>query len=262
MSKRQENFIIPLASTEAVSACRSAVESCGWFVTSQNENGLTCQEPTAPLSFTSPVTIEIRLITQASDGTEVNLAGTNFGLGPIQSKHVSSQVEKLHNAILAAVVKPITRFGPQSSSQRNVIINGQRLSDEQIEAAARLGVRIADGDYWYDPIMGAWGPRGGPALGVVQAGLHLGGPLAENASNGNTGVFVNGRHLPLQDLQLLNSVVGTIWPGRYWLDANGNCGFEGGMYLGNIWAKPRPSGGGVPGGILSQGDKTGMWLVG
>jgi hypothetical protein len=144
---------------------------------------------------------------------------------------------------------------------RNVIVNGQRVSAEQVENAARHRVRIADGDFWYDRTSGAWGFRGDRTIGLIQAGLDLGGPLAENASNGNTGYFINGRQLPMPELLLLFSAVGMFMPGRYWLDAAGNYGFEGGPIAGNIW-RTSQSASAPREGILSTYDKTGIAVIG
>jgi hypothetical protein len=88
--------------------------------------------------------------------------------------------------------------------------------------------------YWYDSISGAWGRQDGPTLGFIQSGLALGGSLQANASNGKTGVFINGRQLPLLDVFALQQFV-FVWPGQYWVDAQGNFGFKGGPMLGNLW---------------------------
>jgi hypothetical protein len=268
MSKHQDNFVVNLSPAAALAACRSAVAICGWSITNQSEYGLVCQEPAIALSFKSPVTIELGVSAEQTGSTTVLLKGSNFGLGPIQSSHVKSQVQKLRQSILDAASNPSTSSvsggssgTSPSSSKRNVIVNGQRLSDEQIEMAARRGVQMADGNFWYDPMMGAWGYRGGPAVGIIQPGMDLGGPLPEDASNGNTGVFINGRDLPLQDVAILQRIVGMVLPGRYWLDANGNFGLQGGMMLGNIWMLARSTD--IPHeGILSTYDKTGISVIG
>ena len=76
----------------------------------------------------------------------------------------------------------------------------------QIEAAYRI--RIPDANYWYDPVLGAWGPRGGPIMGFILPGLNIGGPLQEDASGGGTNVFVNGRELHPYDLMALQQIAG------------------------------------------------------
>ncbi len=122
----------------------------------------------------------------------------------------------------------------------------------QIEAATRS--RIPDGDYWYDPLCGAAGVWGGPALAFLPAGLPLGGAVPAQASGGGngrvSGVFVNGRELHRQDVQVLTQIYGVApQPGRYWVDAAGNAGYEGGPpFVNLIQAARQRSGGGAGGG--------------
>ena len=44
--------------------------------------------------------------------------------------------------------------------------------------------------------------------------------------------------------------LGPVLPGRYWVDATGNVGYEGGMMFGNLWllASQRLAGGASGGG--------------
>jgi hypothetical protein len=118
---------------------------------------------------------------------------------------------------------------------RNVIVNEVQVDEDTLTALERqFGLRIEDGEYWYDPYSGAWGLPGGPTAGFIPAGLNLGGLLQEDASGGGTGVFINGRELHPQEVAGLEQLFGVVQPGRYWLDAFGNYGFEGGVALGNL----------------------------
>lgn len=63
--------------------------------------------------------------------------------------------------------------------------------------------------------------------------MGLGGTLRADCSNSHTGVFVNGRQLHRKDVTALGRS-GPIFAGRYWLDARGNWGLEGGPMLGNL----------------------------
>lgn len=122
-----------------------------------------------------------------------------------------------------------------SQSGRAVVINGERIPENVLrmfEAAYRT--RVAEGRYWYDPISGAWGVEGAPTAGLILPGLPLGGRLAANASRGTTGVYVNGRRLPVQDLMALQQLTGPIPPGRYWINGEGYAGAEGGPPLVNL----------------------------
>ena len=123
----------------------------------------------------------------------------------------------------------------RAASDRTVVINGTRLSNKQINSLEQAyRVKIQDGTYWYDKTCGAWGLQGGPTAGFILPNLDLGGPLSADASNGTTSVFVNGRQLHTYDVLALQQLLGPITPGRYWLDAQGNVGIEGGPMLFNI----------------------------
>ncbi len=119
---------------------------------------------------------------------------------------------------------------PPAASARHITFNGAPLAPadfKRFEALEAQGnVRVPDGDYWYDNANGLWGRWGESSAGFIQAGLNLGGPMPANCSNGNTGVFLDGRELAAVDLSDLQRVV-TLPPGRYWMDAQGNMGAEG-----------------------------------
>ncbi len=128
---------------------------------------------------------------------------------------------------------------------RNVVINDRRLSDAEVAQIEQgLQVRIGDADYWYDPVLGAWGVRGGPAMGLIAAGLNLGGPLHADVSGGGTGVFVNGRELHPYDVLALQQITGPIVPGRYFITSQGLAGYEGGPPMWNLAAMAAQSQGG------------------
>jgi hypothetical protein len=121
-----------------------------------------------------------------------------------------------------------------------VIVNGETLGARELDRfAAQCGMRIPPGKFWYDRTSGAWGLEGGATAGFTRAGLDLGGPLRADASGGGsgafTGVFINGREIHPLDVMGL-SRLGQVWPGRYWVDAYGNFGFEGAPALGNFVA--------------------------
>jgi hypothetical protein len=125
--------------------------------------------------------------------------------------------------------------GAAAQNGAPVIVNAERLTPLQLRALElQYRVRIVPGRYWYDRVSGAWGIEGGPTAGLILPGLAVGGPLRADASRGSTLVWVNGRRLPWQDLVALQRLTGPILPGRYWLDARGNAGFEGGPVLVNL----------------------------
>ena len=127
---------------------------------------------------------------------------------------------------------------------KDISVNGQTLPQNTVNALEmQYQTQIQSGDYWYDSFSGLWGYECGPASGVLAAGLRLGGRLKATASCGNTNVFINGRQIHYNDLMYLQQLVGAIQPGRYWLDAQGNAGLEGGPMLVNLYQSQRSGGG-------------------
>jgi hypothetical protein len=152
----------------------------------------------------------------------------------------------------------------RSTASRSIIINDKRISDQDIETLEQtFRVQVRDGNYWYDRMNGSWGRQGGPTEGFIMAGLNLGGSLREDASKGDTGVFINGRQLHRIDVERLMQL-GPVNKGRCWMDAQGNIGLEGQPAFANIWiAVAQASGSGrKKEGILSTYDKTGIAVFG
>ncbi len=129
----------------------------------------------------------------------------------------------------------------------NVVVNRQPISRSDAMALEYFYGPIADGSYWYDPVSGLWGREGGPSVGQIAPGLNLGGPLRSDASDGHTGVFFNGRQLHQSEVDHLRQMFGVVYPGRYWLRADGIGGVEGGPALFSL------AGGGSSGGRASSG---------
>jgi hypothetical protein len=89
-------------------------------------------------------------------------------------------------------------------------------------------------------------------MGFIAAGLDLGGPLRSDASGGGTSVFVNGRALHPTDLAALQRITGPINPGRYFINAQGLAGYEGGPPQWNLVAMAGAQGGGGGGSSTWQ----------
>ncbi len=152
-----------------------------------------------------------------------------------------------------------------SAGARPVVVNGTRLDDYILSAHERqYRTHIPNGRYWYDAFCGAWVNEGGPMRGLTLAGLNLGGPLRADASRGRTGVFINGRQLHKLDVMALKQL-GPVLPGRYWVDAWGSVGYEGGPALFNLIQVARArsaasnrGGSGRRRSVLSTWDRTGV----
>ncbi|MEO8635788.1 MAG: hypothetical protein ABI587_10980 [Gemmatimonadales bacterium] len=129
-----------------------------------------------------------------------------------------------------------------AQATRSITVNRVRLTDAQITGfETRWQVKLQSGTYWYDRASGAWGNEGGPTAGWILPGQELGGPLPADISRGNTGVFINGRELPAQDVTALMQIV-AVQRGRWWVDGQANFGAEGGPVLGNLWQLARQRG--------------------
>lgn len=118
---------------------------------------------------------------------------------------------------------------PAAVLASGVFVNGVELRDDVVSRLKHAySTNVPAGRYWYDRRSGLWGLEGGPGIGRIEAGLALGGPLQPGASASRTGVFVNGREIHGSELAWLESHFGPVRRGRYWLDAVGRAGFEGG----------------------------------
>jgi hypothetical protein len=122
-----------------------------------------------------------------------------------------------------------------SGTASDVVINGQPLTEQQVQNfEQQYQTKLVAGRYWYDKNCGAWGLEGGPTAGFILPALQLPGPMPANISGGGTGIFINGREIHPVDRQVLVGMFGMALPGRYWLDAYGNLGIEGGGVLVNL----------------------------
>lgn len=111
-----------------------------------------------------------------------------------------------------------------------LVINGRSLNNHERQLLAQLEqqyqAKVNPGRYWYDPLSGLWGYEGKPAAGAILPGVAIGGPLSPRASNGDSGVFVNGRELHRSEVTMAGRCT-TVGRGRYWMDSQGNGGREG-----------------------------------
>ena len=142
-----------------------------------------------------------------------------------------------HLLVLALLVSGGYQAEAQSDPARTVI-NGKVMTPAQRAEFTRIyGTQPLGGNFWYDPASGLWGVVGREAFGVLQPGLPY-GEVSPTASAGTTGVFINGRQINLAEALYIKSLLGSVLPGRWWLDGrSGNFGLEGNqMPVGNLFA--------------------------
>lgn len=147
-------------------------------------------------------------------------------------KHLVMTLSLLTALVPAAVAQEV---------RHQTVINGKELTAAQrTQFVQTYGTRPLGGNFWYDPRSGLWGVVGREAFGVLRPG-HDYGPLAASASAGNTGVFINGREINMAEALYIKSLLGSVLPGRWWLDgATGNFGLEGNpVPAGNLFAIAR-----------------------
>jgi hypothetical protein len=140
--------------------------------------------------------------------------------------------------------------GGEVATTREVYINRVKLDDATLQALeTRYKIPIQNGRFWYDATCGAWGVEGGPTAGFIYPALNLPGPMPVDISLGGTGIFINGREIHPLDRMAFQKIFGATIPGRYWLDARGNLGPEGGRAIANLAAAISASRGGQSGSV-------------
>ncbi len=206
----------------------------------------------------------------------LSMVFVGVGCGGQRTAEESALAGKPSAAPSVATSQAPVNAGPQGG-KRTITFNGAALSErgwrvlEQLEAYSR--VILPDGAYWYDAESGAAGQWGGPAAVLLLPGLPLGGALPADASGGGSGrlsgVFVNGRELHPNDVSALTALLGQVWPGRWWVNARGDFGPEGGAMMGNLRQAAAARGGSAwshgssgPNGFWAGGDGNGyVWAM-
>lgn len=153
---------------------------------------------------------------------------------------------------VAAVLASILVFtmgsfhSAHGQTESGVVVNGATLPAGDVAALTQAYGPIESGRYWYDRVSGYVGFEGGPSIGQIEPELPLGGTLRADASGRGTNVFINGREIHLSELIYLIGIFGSVEPGRYWLNAGGVGGIEGGppTFNLNTAANQASSGGG------------------
>lgn len=147
--------------------------------------------------------------------------------------------------LLALLLIALAGWTSAHAQGRGVVVNGAPIEARHaaaLESAYRT--RLVPGRYWYDARSGLWGLEGGASVGIIAPGLPF-GRMDPRASVGRfagiTGVFINGREIHPDELQYLRMLYGQVQRARYWLNAQGIAGYEGGPPQFNLVAAARQS---------------------
>ncbi|KAI0527222.1 hypothetical protein KFK09_002821 [Dendrobium nobile] len=126
----------------------------------------------------------------------------------------------------------------------DVCVNGKPLTHEEIfmlQSCPCPPSKLRPGYYWYDKVSGFWGKVGHKPEKIISPNLNVGGSIMRNASNGNTGILINGREITKVELQMLK------WAGvqcagnpHFWVNSDGTYQEEGQKNIkGQIWGRAR-----------------------
>jgi hypothetical protein len=154
--------------------------------------------------------------------------------------------------VLGLVIATCAPRVAAQTDKTQTVINGVTLTAQQKSEFVRMyRTPPLAGNFWYDTRSGLWGVDGREAFGVLRPG-HSYGQLSPTASRGTTGVFINGRQINMAEALYIRNLLGSVLPGRWWLDgASGYFGLEGStipagnLYLAARAAQARSGGGGA-----------------
>ena len=144
-----------------------------------------------------------------SRGSAQPSTSTPTASGPAPRPSTDQHTESPRSVPMAASNQNVN-----AEQETGVFINERQLTPQQVGAMVQI-YRYSPprGHFWYDSRSGLYGLWGHEAAGFIHPG-HDFGPLPPNASNGNTGVFINGRELNMTEALYCQQIFGAVYRGR------------------------------------------------
>ncbi|KAI4298399.1 hypothetical protein L6164_031965 [Bauhinia variegata] len=107
-----------------------------------------------------------------------------------------------------------------------ILVNGEPLSRKQLVSLMNCPSppkKLKQGSYWYDRASGFWGKEGHKPCQIISHLLEVGGKLRQNASNGNTKIFINDREITKAELWMLKiAEVPCEGTSHFWVSEDGS----------------------------------------
>ncbi|KAG9132890.1 hypothetical protein Leryth_014826 [Lithospermum erythrorhizon] len=148
----------------------------------------------------APVASEMDISVNDYTNSAISQASTE-----VSKEGSKSKINKFAGLVKRSL-KDLTGSGHEIEHEKsNILINGHLITERLLKKAEKVAGPIQPGEYWYDYRAGFWGVMGHPCFGIIPPKIEeFKFPIPDNCSNGNTKVFVNGRELHQEDLDLLS----------------------------------------------------------
>ncbi|GAB2296683.1 hypothetical protein Dimus_030792 [Dionaea muscipula] len=124
------------------------------------------------------------------------------------SRDAHGGTSKGSQSSISAFTKGLTDMdGPNDSNENHdVYVNGQLIPPHELRWAEKQAGPISPGSYWYDSKAGFWGVMGHDCLGIIPPFIEeFSSRMPVDCAGGDTAIYVNGRQLHINDLELLAS---------------------------------------------------------
>ncbi|KAL8138854.1 hypothetical protein V2J09_004855 [Rumex salicifolius] len=174
--------------------------------TSDQDKGIACRESFVK-SCVGNAAVPTELEVGSSEIPKTDSSQCSADTSIRRDEGGRSEASEIH---FASVIKG----GFQDSSSPNlstsfanadVSVNGMVINPNAVRKAEKMAGPISPGEYWYDSRAGFWGVMGDHCLGIIPPFIkEFSSQMAEYCSGGETCIYVNGRELHENDLDLLS----------------------------------------------------------